>query len=112
VYSTELGIYERGCGFDNVHLSWGHDEYIYQVAKDYLPAEGLAMLRYHSFYPWHREGAYRQFENDHDRAMLPWVLKFNEFDLYSKSDSKPDVEALKPFYEDLIAEYFPEKIRW
>lgn len=112
VYSTELGVYERGCGFENVHLSWGHDEYIYHVAKDYLPQESLAMLRYHSFYPWHREGAYRQFENDHDRAMLPWVLKFNEFDLYSKSDTKPDVDALRPYYEELIAEFFPAKIRW
>jgi inositol oxygenase len=44
--------------------------------------------------------------------MLPWVLKFNEFDLYSKSDTKPDVDALRPYYEELIAEFFPAKIRW
>ena len=25
-----------------VHLSWGHDEYLYHVVKDYLPEEGLA----------------------------------------------------------------------
>ena len=112
VYGTENGIYEPGCGFANLNLSWGHDEYIYHVTKDYLPAESLAMLRYHSFYPWHREGAYRQFENDHDRAMLPWILKFNEYDLYSKSDEAPDTAALLPFYMELIAEYFPSKIRW
>lgn len=35
-YQTELGMYERGCGFDNVLMSWGHDEYIYQVTKHYL----------------------------------------------------------------------------
>ena len=36
-YQTECGIYERGCGLDNVHMSWGHDEYVYHVVKDYLP---------------------------------------------------------------------------
>ena len=30
-----------GCGLDHVHLSWGHDEYLYQVVKDYLPTEAL-----------------------------------------------------------------------
>src|SRR5262249_28130362 len=30
-YQTARGIYEEGCGLDRVHLSWGHDEYLYQV---------------------------------------------------------------------------------
>ncbi len=30
-YSTEYGIYEPNCGLDNVVMSWGHDEYMYQV---------------------------------------------------------------------------------
>lgn len=30
---TENGIYEAGCGLDNVLLSWGHDEYLYEVLK-------------------------------------------------------------------------------
>lgn len=111
-YQTECGIYEPGCGFDKVALSWGHDEYIYNVCKDYLPLEGLAMLRYHSFYPWHREGAYSQLASDHDRAMLPWVLKFNQYDLYTKSHEAPSEEKLRPFYQDLINEFFPPKIRW
>jgi len=37
----------------------GHDEYLYQVVKDYLPKEALYMVRYHSFYPAHREGEYQ-----------------------------------------------------
>src|SRR5689334_5391618 len=48
-YRTESGVYEPGCGLDRVHLSWGHDEYLYQVAKPYLPEPALYMLRYHSF---------------------------------------------------------------
>src|SRR5215510_3000271 len=43
-YQTRLGVYEEGCGLDKVHLSWGHDEYIYHIAKDHLPEEGLYML--------------------------------------------------------------------
>ena len=45
--------------------------------------------------------------NDHDRAMMEWVRKFNPYDLYSKGHEPPDVEALKPYYQDLIAEFFP-----
>ena len=111
-YQTRLGVYEEGCGLDAVDLSWGHDEYLYQVVKDYLPQEGLSMIRYHSFYPWHKEGAYTYFMNGHDRAMLPWVQKFNPYDLYSKSDSRPKLEDLRPYYDELIREFFPAKISW
>ena len=111
-YQTPLGAYEEGCGLDNVQLSWGHDEYIYQVTKDYLPKEALYMLRYHSFYPWHRESEYNHLTNAHDREMLPWVQQFNRYDLYTKNHAKPDVQALRPYYEGLIAEYFPAKLNW
>jgi len=111
-YQTALGVYEEGCGLDKVQISWGHDEYIYHVTRDYLPDEALYMLRYHSFYPWHRESEYNHLTNARDRAMLPWVQKFNLYDLYTKSHAKPDVNALRPFYEDLIAEYFPAKLNW
>ncbi len=111
-YQTTNGVYEAGCGLDQVQLSWGHDEYIYNVTKDYLPEEALYMLRYHSFYPWHRENEYQHLCNARDRAMLPWVQKFNPYDLYTKSHAKPDVNVLRPFYEDLIAEFFPAKLNW
>ncbi len=54
IYSTLNGIYKPGCGLDNVLISWGHDEYMYTIAKEQstLPKEGLAMIRYHSFYPY------------------------------------------------------------
>ncbi|RYP67075.1 hypothetical protein DL769_005863 [Monosporascus sp. CRB-8-3] len=115
IYSTKNGIYTPGCGLDNVMLSWGHDEYLYHVVKDQstLPDEALAMIRYHSFYPWHREGAYRHFMNDKDERMLEAVRAFNPYDLYSKSDGLPDVEQLKPYYLELINEYFPQKVvKW
>jgi len=112
--NTENGIYEPGCGLDNVMLSFGHDEYLYHICKKQskLPREALAMIRYHSFYPWHREGAYRHFMNEDDEADLKAVLAFNPYDLYSKSDAPPSVSELKPYYQNLISQYFPEEVVW
>jgi inositol oxygenase len=109
---SQYGIYEEGCGLKNVHLSWGHDEYLYHVVKDYMPEPALYMIRYHSCYPIHRENQYSYLLDDHDREMLEWVRAFNPYDLYSKSAAPPDVQALRPYYEELIAEYFPAKIKW
>ncbi len=110
-YNTKYGIYEHGCGLKNVHLSWGHDEYLYQITRNYLPEPALYMIRYHSFYSQHREEAYDHLLDDHDREMFRWVKKFNPYDLYSKSPKPPVVEELKPFYSDLIGKYLPETIR-
>lgn len=97
IYGTKNGIYSPGCGLDNIMLSWGHDEYLYMVVKDQstLPEEALAMIRYHSFYPWHSAGAYHEFMDEHDHKMLEAVKAFNPYDLYSKSDDVPSVEVLK-----------------
>ncbi len=111
-YQTALGIYEPNCGLDSLHMSFSHDGYIAQVMKPYLNIEALYMLRYHSFYPWHRHGAYQHLTNDQDKAMLEWVLKFNQYDLYSKGNTKPDVKALKPWYDELFAEFLPERVAW
>jgi len=112
VYSTTNGVYQPGCGLRNVTMSWGHDEYVYQMLKDYIPQEGLYMLRYHSFYAWHRESAYDHLLDDHDRSMLKWVKLFNPYDLYSKSPEPPDWKKLRPFYEDLAAKYLPAKLKF
>ncbi|MGJ7031394.1 inositol oxygenase family protein [Niabella hirudinis] len=111
-YSTKLGVYEAGCGLRNVHMSWGHDEYIYQIMKEHLPEEGLYMLRYHSFYAWHREGAYGYLTDDHDKKMLRWVKLFNPYDLYSKNPEPPNWEKLRPYYENLVKEYLPETLKF
>ena len=48
--------------------------------------------------------------NDEDRENFKWVKLFNPYDLYSKAPNPPNVRALKPFYEDLISKYLPEKL--
>ena len=111
-YQQPLGVYAEGCGLRNVHLSWGHDEYLYQIVKEYLPEPALYMIRYHSFYAAHREGAYAYLMDEHDRAMFTWVKKFNPYDLYSKNDAPPSVKELRPYYEKLIAKYLPETLRF
>jgi inositol oxygenase len=111
-YQTKFGIYEPNCGLENVHMSFGHDGYIAEVMKPYLPDEALYMLRFHSFYPWHRHAAYTHLMNEKDTAMLEWVKKFNPYDLYSKGDSKPNIQELKPYYDDLFKEFLPEKLDW
>jgi len=111
-YQTLHGVYEPHCGLDQVTMSWGHDEYLYGAVKDYLPEPALYMIRYHSFYPAHRHGAYRHLMTPHDEKMFESVVKFNPFDLYSKGAGRPDVKAVKPYYEDLIAEFFPAELQW
>ncbi len=111
-YNTKFGIYSENCGLDAVKMSWGHDEYLYHIMKDYLPEPALYMIRYHSFYAQHREHAYDHLLNEKDREMFEWVKKFNPYDLYTKAPVKPDARALKPYYEDLVAKYLPEKLRF
>jgi inositol oxygenase len=109
-YNTKYGIYQPNCGLRHVDMSWGHDEYLYQLTRDYLPEEALYMIRYHSFYAQHRENAYDHLLDDHDREMFKWVQKFNPYDLYSKSPKPPVISELKPYYEDLIAKYLPAEV--
>jgi inositol oxygenase len=111
-YQSGTGIYEPGCGLSQVLMSWGHDEYLYHVLKDYLPQPALYMIRYHSFYAWHREEVYGELLDDHDRAMLPWVRKFNPYDLYTKCPDRPSWEVLRPDYEALIGRYLPTTLRF
>ncbi|GAM22974.1 hypothetical protein SAMD00019534_061490 [Acytostelium subglobosum LB1] len=114
-YNTECGVYERNCGLENVVMSWGHDEYLYQVClgnKATLPEEALYIIRFHSFYPWHKQGQYKHITNAKDESMLKWVKDFNMFDLYSKDAEPVDVEKLRPYYQSLIKKYFPETLSW
>lgn len=111
-YNSTYGVYTPNCGLRNVHLSWGHDEYLYHIMKNHLPEPALYMIRYHSFYAQHREEAYDHLMDDHDRELFKWVRTFNPYDLYSKSPAPPDVKKLRPYYEDLAAKYLPDTLRF
>lgn len=111
-YNTKYGVYEPNCGLENVHMTWGHDEYVYHMMQPYLPEQALYMLRYHSFYPQHRENAYSHLMTAHDHELFKSVALFNPYDLYSKSPVVPDWNKLRPYYEDLVAKYLPATLKF
>ena len=78
-YNTKYGMYEPHVGLDNLLLSWGHDEYMFQVLKhnkSTLPQQALNIIRFHSFYPWHSSGDYAHLMKPEDEETKKWVLKF------------------------------------
>ena len=105
------GIYpEKGCGFSS--LTWaGHDEVGYRALKrsTSLPWEALYVIRFHSFYAWHRDGAYMNYASDEDIRMLDMLQSFSNCDLYSKDDVVVD-DTLPTYddYADLIESYIPD----
>ena len=115
--NTELGIYEKGCGLENLNISFGHDEYLYMVlkqnkSKHKLSDKYLDIIRYHSLYPWHSKGEYKKFMNDKDYKTLINVKEFNEFDLYSKEDDIYITDDVIVYYKNLLKEYFFEELQW
>ncbi|XWS69966.1 hypothetical protein CRYUN_Cryun03dG0008800 [Craigia yunnanensis] len=78
-YNTKNGVYSQSCGLENVMISWGHDDYLYLVAKENgttLPSAGLFIIRYHSLYPLHKEEAYMHLLNEEDEQNLKWLRIF------------------------------------
>jgi len=115
----DLDVYPDGIGLTNVHIAYGHDEYLYQVlaqAQDVkLPAEGLYAIRFHSLYPWHKHGEYSRLEDSTDRKMKHWVLLLNQHDLYSKDEldyTDTKKEELLWYYRGLMEKYLPAELLW
>ena len=108
VYGTPLGVYQPGCGLDNVVMAFGHDEYLYRVLKDAvadggssLPPEALYPVRYHSAYVIHAEGEYDFLLDARDRRWMPILHAFrDEIDLYTKRAAPGRLEDHLP---DLLA---------
>ncbi|HVN85901.1 MAG TPA: inositol oxygenase family protein [Candidatus Binatia bacterium] len=109
-YQTRNGIYEEGCGLDAVVFSYGHDEYMYQIMKDHLPADFAWAIRYHSFQSI--AGDYLHLFNAEDRRRRESYMKsFAVHDLYTKNPHVA-LEARLPEYEALIKRRFPDPIEW
>ena len=111
-YQTRLGIYSEGCGLDNVHLSWSHDEYLYQMLKGASSASGALYDPVPLLLSCPPGIEYQYLMNEQDRKMMRWVQLFNPYDLYSKCPAPPDINTLKPYYEDLMAKYLPPTLQF
>lgn len=110
--NKQFGIYPSNCGFEHIHMSWGHDEYLYAVlnrTSHYLPAEALYIIRFHSFYPWHtpRNGirGYEELASPRDWHLLPLLKMFQTSDLYSKKTVLPDIKQLENYYFGLFEHF-------
>jgi len=116
VYNTKYGKYSPKCGLRNLHLSWGHDEYMYLVCKGNnckMPEEAMYIIRFHSFYAHHMHEGYDHFMDDFDFQMRDWLRKFQKFDLYSKHEQPPNVEETISYYKSLVEKYFPDPVlKW
>ncbi|RMB90235.1 hypothetical protein DUI87_33371 [Hirundo rustica rustica] len=90
-YSTECGMYQPGCGLENVLMSWGHDEYMYQVMK----FNNFALPK---------------------EVSSAWGgglgTPGSKFDLYTKQEELPDVQQLRAYYQGLIDKYCPGQLCW
>jgi inositol oxygenase len=114
--SSATGIYDEGCGFEQVVFAFGHDQYLYDVLVAHgdcrIPRDGLYLIRFHSFYPWHQHGGYARLASQSDHRRLGLLRAFQRCDLYSKIEDLPDPAVLWPYYEGLIERYCPGRLRW
>ncbi len=109
-YQTVNGIYEPGCGLDQVVFSYGHDEYMYQLLKDHLPRPQAWMIRYHSFQSI--AGDYLHLFSDEDLRLRESHMKpFARHDLYTKNPHQV-LEARLPEYQRLVQTRFPDAMEW
>lgn len=47
-----------------------------------------------------------------DLVLREWLVKFQIADLYSKSETLPDVDSLRTHYQGLIDKYCPGVLQW
>lgn len=109
--------YNDFCGFNNMHFSWGHDEYLASILekninKLNLNLEAIYIIRYHSFYSWHSPSnfirGYTKFASEFDWKMLPLLKAFQKADLYSKTREIPSIDKIKKefkYLDNIILEF-------
>jgi inositol oxygenase len=73
-----------------------------------LPEAGMAMIRYHSFYPWHSGGSYKQLLKKEDGRYMDWIRDFNQYDLYTKSNKTYTLDEVRQHYEPIAHKYLGE----
>jgi len=115
-YISQLGVYEKNCGFDNVEMTFSHDYYLSEVFKKSntkLPNEAIYIIRYHSFYAWHTPKnnirGYEYLASELDWKYLPLLKLFQKADLYSKKNEIQQ-EFNYELFDKLLNKYIPNYI--
>lgn len=108
-------MYRPGCGMESTLRVFGHDdmmamalERMVEQGKCLLPDEAIYIVRFHSCYPHHRYNEYIDLENGKDRRLKPLLKRFNQFDLYSKSEQDMRWSDYSEIYMPLLTKYFPD----
>lgn len=115
-YNNKYGIYRPNHGFKNMKFCWSHDEYLYNVLNSNknckLDPKYLNIIRYHSFYAFHKDNAYEYLADEQDMKLKPFLRIFSECDLYTKCDQKMDIGDLEMYYKTLIDKYLGGDFYW
>ena len=63
---------------------------------------------------WVLEFKYELFQIGYSFTLIyPCILNYSsKFDLYTKSSKMPDIEKLRPYYQNLIDTYIPGVIKF
>uniref|UniRef100_A0A7S3U4U1 Inositol oxygenase n=1 Tax=Strombidinopsis acuminata TaxID=141414 RepID=A0A7S3U4U1_9SPIT len=127
----KLGMYSSQCGFDNVLLSFGHNEYLATVLEGHaqdvaesterpprtLPREAVYLIRYQSFQPWHsppqgQARGYAHLASEEDWRMLPLLKALHKSSAGARTTALPPIGEQHAFYGKLLSDYFLTQLRW
>lgn len=109
--SLQKNTYQNNIGFENILMSWGHDEYLASILEKNntkFPKEAIYLIRFHSFYSWHSpkyNRGYVNLANDFDWYMLPLLKYFQKSDLYSKCRETPSISQIKNKFKNIMDKY-------
>jgi inositol oxygenase len=92
-YSRPLGIYQRGCGLDQVAFTWSGPEYLSLVLQQHgvhLPFDARFLLRYQNFdCTIADDAAYAGLMSPRDLAALPLLRRFVRARAAARSGKAP-----------------------
>ena len=109
-YQTKWGIYEEGCGLEQVVFAYGHDQYLYDILKDRVAPEIAWTIRHHSFQSVAED--YLHLFDERDRTLRESHMKvFARYDLYTKDPEVAPEEHLEE-YRELLHRWFPDPLDW
>jgi inositol oxygenase len=111
-----FGIYKPNCGIRNLKMSFGHDWFLYDVLRDnnVLDNDYRNIIRFHSFYSFHKEDEYKYLSDVYDRDILqPLLCDFSQADLYTKDDTnKFDIDDKMTYYGEIVSEYIGKPLKF
>lgn len=123
IFNSHVGAYKRGCGLDELRMSWSASEYLCTVlgmekakANHKLPKQAMFLLRYHKFYSLLLPGQhYHDFMTLEDEQNLQVLIEFNRIQFEASSPQSKQQEELEEevdleYYKDLVEEFFPNPL--